>query len=61
VRDPRWKLVRYLEPGVGEELYDLQNDPEELVNLAGKREHAEALKEMRDKLDAELKRTEAGW
>ena len=61
VRDLRWKLVRYLEPGVGEELYDLQNDPEELVNLAARSEHADALKEMRDKLDAELKRTEAEW
>ena len=61
VRDTRWKLVRYLEPGVGEELYDMQNDPEELVNLIASPEHKEVLTKMRAALAAELKRTEAGF
>ena len=61
VRDTQWKYVRYLEPGVGEELYDMQTDPEELVNLAPKAEQASVLAKMRTALDAELKRTEAGF
>lgn len=27
-----WKLIHYLQPGVGDELYDLKQDPEELTN-----------------------------
>jgi arylsulfatase A-like enzyme len=39
VRDDRWKLIRY--PQVDKtQLFDLQNDPQETVNLAGKAEHA---------------------
>ena len=30
------------------ELYDLQNDPQELNNLAGKKEYAEIEKKLRD-------------
>ena len=33
-----WKYIRYLQPGVPEELYDLAADPEELKNLAAKPE-----------------------
>jgi len=35
----------------GEELYDLQNDPHELVNLAGEAAHAARKKELRAQLD----------
>lgn len=34
VRTGRWKLVRNLRPGGEDELYDLQQDPDELINLA---------------------------
>jgi arylsulfatase A-like enzyme len=61
VRDDRWKLIHYLEAGVGEELYDVKNDPEELVNLVAKPEHKEVLAKMRETLSAELKRTDAGF
>src|SRR5262249_21768643 len=36
-----WKYVRYLQPGVPDEMYDLTTDPEELKNLAGDAKHAE--------------------
>ncbi|MCS6866488.1 MAG: sulfatase-like hydrolase/transferase [Gemmataceae bacterium] len=54
-----WKYVRYLQPGVPEELYDLNNDPEEMKNLAAAVVHAEKLAQMRKALVAELKRTQA--
>jgi uncharacterized sulfatase len=40
-----------------EELYDLQNDPHEVHNLAGDAEYQKILKELRAKLDAWIKET----
>ncbi len=54
-----WKYVRYLQPGVPDELYDLGSDPEELKNLAGEPTHAQRLGRLRAALAAELKRTAA--
>jgi arylsulfatase A-like enzyme len=54
-----WKYVRYLQPGVPEELYDLGTDPEELKNLIGEPKHADRLAVLREALAAELKRTGA--
>jgi arylsulfatase A-like enzyme len=54
-----WKYIRYLQPGVPEELYDLNADPEELKNLAGEAKHAERQAALRRALAAELKRTAA--
>jgi arylsulfatase A-like enzyme len=54
-----WKYVRYLPPGVPEELYDLGTDSDELKNLAGEPKHAERLGRLREALAAELKRTAA--
>ena len=34
LRTDRYKYIRNLLPGETEELYDMKNDPEELVNLA---------------------------
>jgi arylsulfatase A-like enzyme len=56
-----WKYIRYLEPGAGDELYDLGADPEELTNLADKADQALRIKAMSETLQAELKRTEAGF
>jgi arylsulfatase A-like enzyme len=60
-REDRWKLIHYLQPGVGEELYDLQNDPEELANVASKAENQPVIARLREALIAELKRTDAGF
>ena len=54
-----WKYIRYLKPGVPEELYDLGSDPEELKNLAGEPTHAGRLATSPRALAAELKRTAA--
>jgi arylsulfatase A-like enzyme len=54
-----WKYIRYLQPGVPEELYNLAADPEELTNLAAKPDHATRLGQLRDALASELKRSRA--
>jgi len=56
----RYKYIRTLVEGEMEELYDLQNDPEELTNLALDKRHAARLEKMRAALIAELRRTDAG-
>lgn len=61
VNDGRWKYIRYLRKGETEELYDLQADPEELVNLADKPSQKENLERLRAFVLAEARRTEAGF
>ncbi|MEM7234524.1 MAG: sulfatase [Planctomycetota bacterium] len=50
VRTSRWKFVRFtkVRPRV-EELYDLQNDPRELTNLASDPEYATVLEDLRER------------
>jgi len=61
LHDGRYKYIRTLVAGEIEELYDLENDPEELHNLALSQEHATRLQRMRADTIAELKRTKAGF
>src|SRR5262249_29880412 len=51
-----WKYVRYLQPGVGEELYDLGSDPEELKNLTDEKKHAKRRGGRGEAMAAEMKR-----
>jgi arylsulfatase A-like enzyme len=60
LRDRRYKYVHPLIHDL-EELYDLQEDPEELNNLAVKSEHQSRLRRMRAATIAELRRTKAGF
>ncbi len=54
VRDDRWKLIRY--PLVDRtQLFDLQNDPHELENLAGKPEFASKVAEMTALLERQMR------
>ena len=55
IRDDRWKLIRY--PLVDRtQLFDLCDDPHELVNLADKPEHAAKVAEMTVLLTQEMTR-----
>jgi arylsulfatase A-like enzyme len=60
IRDRRYKYVRPLVHDF-EELYDLNNDPEELDNLAVKPSYKERLRRMRAQAIAELRRTKCGF
>ena len=52
VRTERWKYIRYFEQQpVYEELYDLESDPSESVNLVEESEFAEQLRGLRDRCD----------
>jgi len=57
--DPQYRRFYQLAfgPRPAEELYDVRNDPDQIRNLAGQPEHAAALKQMREALESELKRT----
>jgi arylsulfatase A-like enzyme len=59
VAEGRYKYIRNLIKGEMEELYDLQRDPQELVNLALKPGYAKRLKSYRRKAIKELRRTQA--
>ena len=60
LREKRYKYVRPLIRDL-EELYDMQEDPEELDNLAIKPEHQQTLKRMRAAAIAELREDDAGF
>ncbi|MGE4003520.1 MAG: sulfatase, partial [Planctomycetaceae bacterium] len=59
LRQHQYKYIRTLAAGEIEELYDLQQDPEELHNLAGEASSRDALLEYRRATVAELQRTGA--
>ena len=45
-----WKLVTRSLRGAREELYDLREDPSELVNLIDRPEHRETIRELKERL-----------
>ena len=61
LHDGRFKYIRTLIPGEVEELYDLDNDPEELTNLAGNEKYHQRVRTMRQHTIDELRRTGAGY
>jgi arylsulfatase A-like enzyme len=52
VRTSRWKLIHFWEQPAEWELYDLQTDPDEMTNLAGRPEHRATLSDLRARLEA---------
>ncbi|MBP88148.1 MAG: sulfatase [Planctomycetaceae bacterium] len=59
LRKERWKYVRALIPDAMEELYDLDEDPEELTNLAMQTASQGTLRELRQAAIEELQRNSA--
>jgi arylsulfatase A-like enzyme len=55
VRTERWKLIHFFEQPEEWELYDLKNDPDEMVNLAGRPAHAATMQQLRSRM-SELRR-----
>ena len=55
IRTRKWKLVRHLEAGSENELYDLANDPDEKVNLWGQKQAKEIQSEMNQRLIDKMK------
>jgi iduronate 2-sulfatase len=54
-REDRWAYISYGKDGdKGEELFDMNADPKQYVNLIGKPEHEATVKELRSKLAARL-------
>jgi arylsulfatase A-like enzyme len=49
---------RWLRPRAPEELYDVENDPHEQMNLVDEPAHKQTLREMRSLLDEHMRRTE---
>jgi N-acetylglucosamine-6-sulfatase len=59
-RNERWKYMRFGRP-FGEELYDLENDPYEMANLAGQTGYGERMNEMRTLLKNLVDDTGGDW
>ncbi len=57
----RYKYIRNLVEDEVEELYDIESDPNELINFARSPDHAALLKKFRVAAIAELRRTKAGF
>ncbi|NQV34942.1 MAG: sulfatase-like hydrolase/transferase [Phycisphaeraceae bacterium] len=47
LRQAQYKYIRYMQPDTQEELYDLTKDPDELANLAVKKDHHNLLADLR--------------
>lgn len=62
IRTSKWKYFRYINDKRVEELYDLEKDPDESVDLAKHKKYASLLKDLRAKTDELILRFSAqGW
>jgi arylsulfatase A-like enzyme len=52
IRTDRWKLIHFWEQPEEWELYDLQNDPDEVKNLYAQRDQEKRIRELRSRLEA---------
>ena len=61
MRDGNYKYIRHFKDGVLEEVYDLENDPEELNNLAVHPEYREMLAKLRQKAEEEFRKKDGAF
>ena len=54
IRTERWKYFRYINDPSHEELFDLQADPMETINLADDPAHQDTLKKLRGKMEKKI-------
>lgn len=57
LRTPRWRYTEWAEGDAGRELYDHENDPRELHNLADDPAHADTVKELSEQIRQAAKST----
>jgi iduronate 2-sulfatase len=57
LRTPRWRYTEWGEGDHGKELYDHENDPRELTNLADRSEHQQTLNELSAQIRMAVKTT----
>ncbi len=51
VRSEKYRYIRYNQGD--EELYDMQNDPSEFTNIAGQKQHANIIEQLKNHLPSE--------
>jgi len=57
LRTPRWRYIEWDQGRQGRELYDHENDPKELTNLADRPEHAETIAQLSAQIQQAAKTT----
>jgi iduronate 2-sulfatase len=57
LRTPRWRYTEWAQGGQGRELYDHDDDPRELKNLAGKPAYAETVAQLSKQLRKAVRQT----
>jgi iduronate 2-sulfatase len=61
VRSKKWQYFKYTAKGGGEELYDMEKDPEQYTNLLSNPEYSAVLNEYRQKLKKRLDNVQWIW
>jgi len=61
MRLDQYKYIRHFKDGIIEELYDLNEDPEELNNLAVNSQHHDLLKKLRVRMVEEMQKKDGDF
>lgn len=61
IRSKKWQYFKYTIKGGGEELYDMEKDPEQYTNLVKNPEYVSVLKEYRQKFQERMSQVKWSW